>query len=247
MTATGNDSTTCIDLVWVLNKRRVYLIPGTWKVLGKFLITWVASPHLFIYFSESTWPCVCISFSLFVLMVIKIIIIPIWGHSQRVLYPSWKCYHFTAIYLICLHSVHMQKRESQEVTSLCHEGTVKLKLWLSRTYLVVQWLGIPLPMQETRVWFLVQEDPTYLRATQLMSLACTTTKTGPCHSLQLEKTHTQHQRPSTAKNKINTNLKGWLSDEIIALNNETPLQIHIIKSDDLTSLKIPHSFLPDIS
>ena len=41
MTATGNDSTTCIDLVWVLNKRRVYLIPGTWKVLGKFLITWV--------------------------------------------------------------------------------------------------------------------------------------------------------------------------------------------------------------
>ena len=28
-------------------------------------------------------------------------------------------------------------------------------------------------------------------------------KSGPCHSLQLEKTPTQQQRPSTAKNKIN--------------------------------------------
>ena len=35
--------------------------------------------------------------------------------------------------------------------------------------LVIQWLRINLPMQETRVWSLVQEDPTCHRATKLMS------------------------------------------------------------------------------
>ena len=85
-------------------------------------------------------------------------------------------------------------------------------------------------MQGTWVWFLVQEDPTYHRATkprkpQLLSPYTTPTKTPaprahalqqkkllqweacapklenrPCF-LQLEKAHIQQQRPSATKNK----------------------------------------------
>ena len=44
------------------------------------------------------------------------------------------------------------------------KGGIHHKIVLDRTCLVVQWLGIRLPMQGTRVWALVQEDPTHCRA-----------------------------------------------------------------------------------
>ena len=44
-----------------------------------------------------------------------------------------------------------------------------------RTSLVVQWIRILLPMQGTRVWFLVQEDTTCDRATK--PVVCTATET----------------------------------------------------------------------
>ena len=40
---------------------------------------------------------------------------------------------------------------------------------MTRTSLVVQWIGIQLPMQGTQVQSLIQEDSTYHGATKLMS------------------------------------------------------------------------------
>ena len=92
----------------------------------------------------------------------------------------------------------------------------------NRDSLVVQWLGICLPMQGTRVCTLVWEDPTCRRATwarepQLLSLRVwslcsatreativrgphTTMKSGP-RLLQLEKALAQKRRPSIAINQ----------------------------------------------
>lgn len=69
---------------WAEDKRRVYLIPGIQSIGGKFLnlLSSKPTPGSF-YFPDSTWPCMCISFSLFILKVIKI-----WHttkYSQRVL------------------------------------------------------------------------------------------------------------------------------------------------------------------
>ena len=46
---------------------------------------------------------------------------------------------------------------------------VRHKNQILRTSLVVQWLRIRLPMQETQVRALVREDPTYHGATKLGS------------------------------------------------------------------------------
>ena len=98
--------------------------------------------------------------------------------------------------------------------------------YLKRTSLMVQWIKTCLPMQGTRVLFLVLEDSTCHRATKLvyhnywacmlqllkpmcsatkeataMGSLCIATKSSP-HSLQLEKTHSQQWRPSATK-KIN--------------------------------------------
>ena len=104
---------------------------------------------------------------------------------------------------------------------------VKFKHCLPWSSLVVQWLRIHLLMQGTRVWALVQEDPTCCRATrarvpQLLKPEClepvlrnkrshrhekslrTTMKSSP-GSRQLEKSRTQQRRPNAAKN--NKNLK----------------------------------------
>ena len=63
--------------------------------------------------------------------------------------------------------------------------------------LVVQWLGICLPMQGILVRSLTQEDPICLGATkplrQLLSLC------SRAHSLQLVKAYMQQQRPSITK------------------------------------------------
>ena len=100
----------------------------------------------------------------------------------------------------------------------------------SWTSLVVQWIGIYLPMQRTGVQSLVQEDSTCHGATtacmpqlpslcsrahelQLLKLMCLETvfckkgsyhneKPAHPHSPQLEKAHTKRQTPSTAVNKI---------------------------------------------
>ena len=95
------------------------------------------------------------------------------------------------------------------------------------TSLVVQWLGICLPMQKSWVWSLDWEDGTCLGATkpichnywvhmpqllwspwnctaarEAMSVRSqfTATRSRPC-SLRQEKVRSQQQRPSTAKNK----------------------------------------------
>ena len=51
------------------------------------------------------------------------------------------------------------------ITKLKH---IKIKMTYSRASLVAQWLRICLPVQETRVWALVWEDPTCRRATKPM-------------------------------------------------------------------------------
>ena len=78
--------------------------------------------------------------------------------------------------------------------------------------LVVHWLRIHLPMQETQVWLLVWEDlrSNWTRVPQLQSRAwsqCSATREKPlqgeAHALQLEKAHSQQQRPSVVKKLIN--------------------------------------------
>ena len=65
--------------------------------------------------------------------------------------------------------VHNTDRKREEKTAQGTEfsGPVaENKTEESRTSLVVQWLGIHQPLQGTRVWSLVWEDPTCLGATQ---------------------------------------------------------------------------------
>ena len=97
-----------------------------------------------------------------------------------------------------------------------------------RTFLVLWWMGIHLPMQGTRVRSLVQQDSTCrgatkVRAPQILSAQATTTRDdglgvcasqqekrpqweatatkGSLHSLQLEKACRQQQRASTTKER----------------------------------------------
>ena len=83
-------------------------------------------------------------------------------------------------------------------------------MWLIGTSLVVQWLGVRLPVQRTQVRSLVQEDPTCRRAAKPMChnyWPCTlepaclepATTMRSLHSLQLEKARAQQQRPNGAK------------------------------------------------
>ena len=111
---------------------------------------------------------------------------------------------------------------SKEWTTWVNLQSIKLSKWSQSqkwTYwssLVVQWLRICLPMQWTRVWSLVQKDPSCCGATKpashsylcstareatAMRGSYATAKRSPC-SLQLEKAPGQQQRPRTAK-KIN--------------------------------------------
>ena len=108
-----------------------------------------------------------------------------------------------------------------------------LKGWTG-TSLVAQWLRILLPMQGTRVWALVPEDPTCCRATRpvchnywacaldpVLSSLCsatreatavgstrTATKSSP-RSPQLGKACAQQRRHNAAKNKLIFSKKGW--------------------------------------
>ena len=102
--------------------------------------------------------------------------------------------------------------------SFCPFTVINHKCWVS---LVAQWLRVGLPMQGTRVWALVWEDPACRRATRPMShnyWACVsgacapqgeaTTVRGPRTAMksgprlpQLEKALAQKRRPNTAKNK----------------------------------------------
>ena len=81
-----------------------------------------------------------------------------------------------------------------------------------RTSLVVQWLRIHLPMQETQVWPLVGEDSTWWGATKLMNLNYWALTPGArvlmqqekssqweAQAPQLEKAWLQKQRPRAAK------------------------------------------------
>ena len=52
-----------------------------------------------------------------------------------------------------------------QVTYLSETSKIKKQF---RVSLVAQWLRIHLPMQETRVWALVREDPTCCRAAKLV-------------------------------------------------------------------------------
>ena len=107
--------------------------------------------------------------------------------------------------------------------------------------LVARWLRICLPMQETRVWALVQEDPTCRGATKpehhnywgralepashnywtreatAMRSPVTAMKSSP-QSPQLEKACAQQRRPNTAKNifkkKKKIGKREWLKKKI---------------------------------
>ena len=80
-----------------------------------------------------------------------------------------------------------------------------------RISLVVQWLRIYLPTQETELQSLVQEEPTCHKATKpashnyrayiLESMPCNK-RTHCSETPQLEKVHVKQQRPSAAKNKL---------------------------------------------
>ena len=96
---------------------------------------------------------------------------------------------------------------------------------LSRTSLVVQWIGFHLLIHGIQVWSLVQENSPCCGATESVhhsywahspaSLCCNSWSCVPracalqqeklpqweAHALQLEKAHLQQRRPSTAKNK----------------------------------------------
>ena len=91
------------------------------------------------------------------------------------------------------------------------------KSWIKGTSLVVQWLRIRLPMQGTRVWALVWEDPTCCSATReatAMRSPHTTTRNSP-RLLQLENAHTQQRRPNAGKTKLKkkkAGLKKWFED-----------------------------------
>ena len=74
------------------------------------------------------------------------------------------------------------------------ESKYLMSIMWYRASLVAQWLRICLPMQGTRVWSLVREDPTCCRATkprvlQLLSLCAATTEAcvPRAHALQQEK------------------------------------------------------------
>ena len=55
---------------------------------------------------------------------------------------------------------------------LCHGMILFSKVVSKWTSLVVQWMRICLPLQGTRVWFLVWEDPTCRGATEPVSCNC---------------------------------------------------------------------------
>ena len=98
--------------------------------------------------------------------------------------------------------------------------TQNWEVWAS---LVAQWLRIRLPMQGTRVWALVREDPTCHGATKPLRhnyWACALEPASHnywaceprAHALQQEKqlqweTCAQQWRPNTAKNKLKTKNK----------------------------------------
>ena len=103
------------------------------------------------------------------------------------------------------------------ISVIYHINKLTNKNHMIRTSLVAQWLRIRLPMQGTQVRTLVWEDPTCHGATKpmchnywspcsttreatAMRSLCTATKSSSC-LLQLEKAHTQQQRPNATKNK----------------------------------------------
>ena len=83
-------------------------------------------------------------------------------------------------------------------------GGVNLRRNSGGTSLVVQWLRIRLPIQETWVQSLVQEDPISpgTATTESMSpRAQALRQESSPHAPQVEKTHVQQGRPSAPKNK----------------------------------------------
>ena len=89
---------------------------------------------------------------------------------------------------------------------------LKYSKFAGRTSLVVQWLRIRLPMQETPVWSLVGEDSTWWGATKLMNhnywaltprarvlMQQEKSSRWEAHTPQLEKAWLQKQRPRAAK------------------------------------------------
>ena len=74
-----------------------------------------------------------------------------------------------------------------------------LKILEEKTFLMVQWLRIPLPMEGTQIWFLVQEDSTCHGGTKLMCQLFS-----PCfriHALQQEKPQQWEDRTQQSSHK----------------------------------------------
>ena len=124
---------------------------------------------------------------------------------------------------LTLHLKQVEKEEQKNPKVSRRKEIIKIRSEINeRASLVAQWLRICLPMQGTRVWALVWEDPTCRGATGAVShnywacasRACapqqreaammggprTTMKSGP-HLPQLEEVLAQKRRPNTAINK----------------------------------------------
>ena len=140
----------------------------------------------------------------------------------------------------------------------------------NRTSLMVQWMRIRLPMQGTRAWPLVREDPTCRGETvpQLLSpLAAAGEARAPrrcapqqgkpsqqaAHalwregrrcSLQLEKSRVQHWRPSAAKNKRNKGVNSLKKGFFIEMSCSTAIPLWGIYPKEMESDLEELSVLP---
>ena len=127
----------------------------------------------------------------------------------------WKVEKLTddfIIFIVSKHSIQIKCSMIVKVVTCYCQDCSKQRIWTS---LVVQWLGLCLPLQETQVWSLVQEDSTCHRVTGPMhhnrwacapQSPCSATREATLtrslcnatrewsHLLQLEKVHvaTQH-------------------------------------------------------
>ena len=76
------------------------------------------------------------------------------------------------VLLKCIYtnSIKICRKKSQDKKKdyLSYPAIKILRILSYRTSLIAQWIGDGLPMQETWVWSLVQEDPTCSRATKPM-------------------------------------------------------------------------------
>ena len=109
-----------------------------------------------------------------------------------------------------------------------------------KTSLVIQWIRIRLPMQETQVWSLIWEYPTYLGATKPVLLNYWAQTPG-AHALQQEKPP-QREAPTSQLAKIPPSKGDPAQPKINLKKRENDVMLGIA----MCSFMILCSFLPSI-